>query len=37
MNLYKKCIAKPYSSLVIDINLASDNHLNIRKSPLERI
>ena len=25
MNLYKKCTAKPYSFLVIDATLASDN------------
>ena len=25
MNLYKKCTAKPYSFLVIDVTLASDN------------
>ena len=25
MNLYKKCTAKPYSFLVIDTTLASDN------------
>ena len=25
MNLYKKCSAKPYSYLVIDATLASDN------------
>ena len=25
MNVYKKCIAKPYSSLVIDTTLSSDN------------
>ena len=27
MNLYKKCTAKPYSFLVIDATLASDNLL----------
>ena len=27
MNLYKKCTAKPYSYLVIDATLASDNPL----------
>ena len=27
MNLYKKCTAKPYSFLVIDATLASDNPL----------
>ena len=25
MNLYKKCTAKPYSFLLIDTTLASDN------------
>ena len=25
MNIYKKCTTKPYSSLVIDATLASDN------------
>ena len=25
MNLYKKCTAKPYSFLVVDATLASDN------------
>ena len=37
MNLYKKCITKPYSFLVIDVNLASDNPLRFRKNLLERI
>ena len=32
MNLYKKCIAKPYSFLVIDTTLASDNSLFQKKS-----
>ena len=31
MNLYKKCTAKPYSFLVIDITPASDNSLRFRK------
>ena len=30
MNLYKKCTAKPYSFLVIDITLASGNSLHFR-------
>ena len=30
-NLYKKCTAKPYSSLVIDTALTSDNPLHFRK------
>ena len=37
MNLYKNCIAKPHSFLVIDATLASDNRLRFRKSFLERI
>ena len=37
MNLYKKCTAKPYSFLVIDATLASDNPLFFRKNLVERI
>ena len=37
MNLYKKCTAKPYSFLVIDTTLASDNSLGFRKNLLRRI
>ena len=40
MYLYKKCTAKPYSFLVIDIALASfssDNSLHFRENLLERI
>ena len=37
MNLYKKYPAKPYSFLVIDVTLASDNLLCFRKNLLERI
>ena len=37
MNLHKKCTAKPYSFLVIDTPLASDNSLRLRKNLLERI
>ena len=37
MNLYKKCTAKPYSFLVIDTTLASDNPLPFRKNLAERI
>ena len=37
MNLYKKCTEKPYSFLVIDTALASDNLLCFRKNLLERI
>ena len=37
MNLFKNCAAKPYSVLVIDATLASDNPLCFRKNFLERI
>ena len=37
MNLYKKYTAKPYSFLVIDATLASDNSSRFRKKFLERI
>ena len=37
INIYKNYIAKSYSSLVIDIILASDNPLLFRKNLLERI
>ena len=37
VNMYKRCTAKPYSFLVIDATLASDNPLRFRKNPLERI
>ena len=37
MNLYKRCTAKPYSFLVIDTILASDNPSRFRKNLLERI
>ena len=37
MNLYKKCTAKPYSFLVIDPTLASDNPSRVRKNFRERI
>ena len=37
MNFYKICIAKPYSFLVIDITLASDNPLRFGKNLVERI
>ena len=37
MNLYKKCTAKPYSFLVIDPTLASDNLLCFKKNLSERI
>ena len=31
MKIYKKCTAKPYSFLVIDTTLSSDNPLRLRK------
>ena len=37
MNLYKKCTAKPYSFLVINATLSSDNLLRFRKNLLERM
>ena len=37
MNSYKKCTAKPYSFLVIDATLASDNPLCFRNTLVERI
>ena len=37
MDHYKKCTAKPYSFLVIDATLASDNPSCFRKNLLERI
>ena len=37
VNLYKKCTAKPYTFLVIDVILASDNPLRFRKNLLKRI
>ena len=37
MNLYKKCTTKPYSFLVIDTTLSSDNFSRFRKNLLERI
>ena len=37
INLYKKCTENPYSSLVIDTTLASENCLRFRKNLLERI
>ena len=35
MKIYKKCTAKPYSFLVNNINLPSDNPLKFRKNLLE--
>ena len=37
MILYKKCTAKPYTFLVTDTTLASDNSLCFRENLLERI
>ena len=37
MNLYKKCTAKPYSFLVFDTTLASDNSSRFRNKLLGRI
>ena len=37
MNLYKKCIEKPYSFLGIDATLTSDNPLRFRKNFVGRI
>ena len=37
MNLYKQCTANPYSFLVIDPTLASDNPSRFRKNLLEII
>ena len=37
MNFYKNCTAKPYSFLVIDATLSSDNPLRFRKHIVERI
>ena len=37
MNFYKKCTAKPYSFLVIDTTLTSDNSSHFRRNLLGRI
>ena len=37
INLYKKCTAKPYSFLVIDDTLASDNPSCFRKNYIKVI
>ena len=37
MNLYKKCNEKPYSYLLIDTALSSDNPLRFRNNLSERI
>ena len=36
-NVYKKCTAKPYSFLVINTTLASDNTLRFIKNILQEI
>ena len=36
-NRYRKCIAKPYSILDIDVTLSSDNPSRFRKNLWERI
>ena len=35
--LYKKCTAKPYSFVIIDTTLLSNNPLGFRKNLVERI
>ena len=35
VKIYKKCTAKPYSFLVNDTTLSSDNHLRFRKNLLK--
>ena len=37
MNFYKKCTAKPYSFLVVDSILGSDNPSPFKKNLLERM
>ena len=37
MNLYKKCTAKPYSFLMINAILASDNLSRFKSNILEKI
>ena len=37
MNLYKNFSAKPYSFLMIDTTLASDDPLSFRKNLQERV
>ena len=37
MNFYKKCTAKPYSLLVIDASITSDNLVYFRRKVVERI
>ena len=35
IKIYKKCTAKPYSFLVVDTTLPSDNHVRFRKNLLK--
>ena len=37
MNLSLKCTAEPYSFLIFDTSLASNNYSRFRKNLLERI
>ena len=37
MNFYKKCTAKPYSLLVIDASITSDNLVYFKRKVVERI
>ena len=37
MNLYKKCTEKPFSFLVIDATLASNNPLHFKKDFFESL
>ena len=37
LNLYKRCTTRPYSLLVNDATIASDNTLRFRKKLLEKI
>ena len=37
MNLYKKCTGKPYSFLLINTTLESENSSRFRKNLLQRI
>ena len=37
IHLYKRCTAKPYSFLITDATLASDNPLHFRKNLVEII
>ena len=37
LKLYKKCTAKPYSFLMTDTTLASDNPLRFRNNLLEKV